>query len=350
MNTPIWYVGGKSAGHIMPLVTLAQASAKPAVFITTHRALDKQIISNADLDAEHCALFIPDIQRKKFWLYPWHIALWLYAGIRLTKLFLSARPEKVVSTGGLSAVPVFLWAFVFRVPCELFELNATPGDAVRILAPLSTRIFYCYKTAAHYLPEKKLHYKPYPVRAFNGVSQYESRIQLELNPRKRTICFLGGSQGSHFINDFAQKLISQFSPNDIQVIHQAGGQSEIVRSWYAEHGYKACVVDYYNDIELLYSAADFVVCRAGAGTLWELEYMNTRTCIIPLETAATDHQVHNARALCAQKPEQFSMFTQAQAEKSIESIISFWGLESQLPADFQDHDDLAADDLLFHQQ
>ena len=44
MNKSIWYVGGKSAGHIMPLITLAHQAGAPAVFITTHRPLDKKII------------------------------------------------------------------------------------------------------------------------------------------------------------------------------------------------------------------------------------------------------------------------------------------------------------------
>ncbi len=154
--------------------------------------------------------------------------------------------------------------------------------------------------------------------------RHEARLNLKLDPEKKTICFLGGSQGSQFINDFALKIISRFLPADIQVIHQAG-PADVSRlaAWYAEHNYTAFVIDYYAQIELFYSAADLVICRAGAGTLWELEYMNIPTFIIPLETAITDHQLHNAQALCAQKPQQFFMVRQKDAEKNIEEIISF---------------------------
>jgi UDP-N-acetylglucosamine--N-acetylmuramyl-(pentapeptide) pyrophosphoryl-undecaprenol N-acetylglucosamine transferase len=323
MNKIVWYVGGKSAGHIMPLITLARQANIPAVFITTHRELDKKIIDGAGLKSTHCPLYLPDIQRKKFWLFPFHAAVWSFTFVKLLFLFFKTRPEKVISTGGLSAVPVFLFAKIFRIPCELFELNATPGDAVKFLAPLSSKVFYCYKTALQHLEHKALYYKPYPVREFSVIDSYSARKKLGFSPAKKTICFLGGSQGSQFINDFSLRIVSRFSPQEIQVIHQAGpADAARLAAWYAENKYTAFVVDYYSEIELLYSAADLVVCRAGAGTLWELEYMNIPTCIIPLETSLTDHQLHNAQALCAQKPEQFFMVRQAQADSAIEKIIS----------------------------
>ncbi len=346
MNKSIWYVGGKSAGHIMPLITLAHQAGAPAVFITTHRPLDKKIIDSAMVRytvhpecspigecieghgthharLTHCPLYLPDIQRKKFWLFPFHAAVWSFAFAKLLFLYIKTHPEKVVSTGGLSAVPVFLFAKLFRIPCELFELNAIPGDAVKFLAPLSSKVFYCYKTTLQHLEHKALYYKPYPVREFSVIDSYSARKQLGLSPAKKTICFLGGSQGSQFINDFALRIVTRFSPHEIQVIHQAGSaDASRLAAWYAENKYQAFVVDYYSEIELLYSAADLVICRAGAGTLWELEYMNVPTCIIPLETSSTDHQLHNAQALCAQKPQQFFMVCQADADKNIENILS----------------------------
>ncbi len=323
----VWYVGGKSAGHIIPLITLALESNRPSVLITSSRELDKQIVAQARVDAEHYTLHIPDIQRKKIWLYPWYAATWVYAGIQLARLYLRTRPQKIISTGGIISVPVFLWAKIMRIPCYLFELNAVPGDAVALLAPFSTGVFYCYKTAAAYLPEKKIQYKPYPVRELALVSAYQARSALGLDPEKKTLCFLGGSQGSLFINELARRIVAYNRPDNIQIIHQTGAAGyESVAQWYADNGYKAFVVDFYKDIDLLYAACDGVVCRAGAGTLWELEFIGVPTCIIPLQTAATDHQVHNARALCAQKPEQFMMLLQSDAERRIPELRSFLSL------------------------
>jgi len=347
----------------MPLITLSHSATERAVFITTHRDLDRKLIDQIKRHPEcfsseksiegriqHIALYIPDIERKKIWLYPWYVLTWLWAAIRLVKLSFRARPKKVVSTGGLCAVPVFLTAWLLKIPCELFELNAVPGDAVRILAPLSRTIFYCYKTAAQYLPENKIRYKPYPVRSFTTVTAYEARGALGLSPHKKTICFLGGSQGSHFINGLARKIVERFSPGDIQIVHQTGpADHQESAAWYAQRNYTAFVVDFYPEIETLYCAADFVICRAGAGTLWELEYMNIPTCIIPLETAATDHQKYNAQALCSQKPEQFTCLLQEYAEKNSDAIVSLFSREVPESRWHADHEDLSLQDPLFHE-
>ena len=82
MKSSIWYVGGKSAGHIIPLITLAGKENKTAVFITTHRGLDKKLIDNAAA-SRHIALYLPDVQRKKVWLYPWYMLTWFWASMRL---------------------------------------------------------------------------------------------------------------------------------------------------------------------------------------------------------------------------------------------------------------------------
>lgn len=311
-------MGGKSAGHIVPLLTLARQNGARAVFITTHRALDKKIVNMGI----HLPLYLPDIHLKKFWTYPFHALVWTCAFVRLTLLYVKARPERVISTGGLCAVPVFLFAKLFNIPCELFELNAMPGKAVTLLAPLSTTLFYCYTVAAKHLSHTNMHYRLYPVREITPLSTCEARGLLQLDPYKKTICFLGGSQGSQFINDFACKLLAHFSPAEIQVVHQTGSlDAERLKTWYRENNYTAYVVDYHSQIELLYSAADLIVCRAGAGTLWELASLHIPTCIIPLETAATDHQLHNAQALCVQKPQQFFMLRQSDAENNIACVM-----------------------------
>ena len=46
-----------------------------------------------------------------------------------------------------------------------------------------------------------------------------------------------------------------------------------------------------------YRAADLVVCRAGAMTVAELCAWGKASVLVPLPTAAADHQTYNARAL-----------------------------------------------------
>ena len=54
------------------------------------------------------------------------------------------------------------------------------------------------------------------------------------------------------------------------------------------------------DMSLVYSAADAVVCRAGASTLAELNALGIPVIVVPWAASADDHQSHNARAFAAQ--------------------------------------------------
>lgn len=333
-SNTVWYVGGKSAGHIVPLITLAKQQQKKSIFITTHRALDKQLI--AGTQARHVALYLPDFFRNKWWLFLWYAALFIYACIRTIVLYSTTRPERVVSTGGLCALPVCLVAWLFRVPIDLHELNVIPGKAVLVLARISTRVFYCYPATAHYLNVPHAHYVAYPVRAFSRLTKQDARILLGLDPEKRTVCFLGGSQGSDYINSLAREIIKQ---GDFQVIHQTGAKAYLaVRAWYQKHNVNACVVDYYRTIEHLYAASDIIICRSGAGTLWEIAQFGTPTCIIPLELTHNDHQVHNAQALCTSKPDQFICMRQQDIPAQFNTLMAFVrGPEVQL-LDHRGHD------------
>ena len=97
---------------------------------------------------------------------------------------------------------------MLRIERELFELNAIPGDAVRFLAPLSTKVYYCYSNVTQYLSGAHLAYAPYPVRMHEPLSKAEARHQLGLNPHVLTIGIVGGSQGSAFLNSYAQECIT----------------------------------------------------------------------------------------------------------------------------------------------
>ena len=55
--------------------------------------------------------------------------------------------------------------------------------------------------------------------------------------------------------------------------------------------------EYINDMDVCMSAADVVVCRAGASSLSELQAMGKASILIPSPNVAENHQYHNAMAL-----------------------------------------------------
>jgi UDP-N-acetylglucosamine--N-acetylmuramyl-(pentapeptide) pyrophosphoryl-undecaprenol N-acetylglucosamine transferase len=82
----------------------------------------------------------------------------------------------------------------------------------------------------------------------------------------------------------------------------------MVKTAYNEAGFDHQVNDYIYDIEKIYAECDIVICRAGASTIFELIASETPSILIPLPTAANNHQLYNAMFLsrlgCAELIEQ----------------------------------------------
>jgi UDP-N-acetylglucosamine--N-acetylmuramyl-(pentapeptide) pyrophosphoryl-undecaprenol N-acetylglucosamine transferase len=315
-------VAGKSGGHIIPCLTIAQHNnphnTQPLLlFFSSNTPLDKTILSH------HKAV-------------TWHIALPLStrAGSYIKTLFnafssfiisffylCKHRPEKIITTGGIVAIPTCIAGFILRIPIVIYSLDAAPGKAIKALTPLAQSIVTCFASAQHYFPAHKCSVAPYPIKyksTDNKIDQHYAQESLGLSPNKKTILILGGSQGSLFLNECMKQWIADpsFDTDALQIIHQTGStDSTDWQALYASHNTIAHVFSYYPDLALMYAAADLIVCRAGAGTLFEIKFFNKPCIIIPLSTNTTDHQVDNARAMANEYPELFCAIAQNDVEK-----------------------------------
>ena len=113
---------------------------------------------------------------------------------------------------------------------------------------------------------------------------------------------VGGSQGARAVNDAmiaaAPRLVASARP--LALTHQTGERDLArVRQGYAAAGLKAVVEPFFHDMNARMRAADLLVARAGASTIAELTVLGRPAVLVPLPTAADDHQRKNARALAA---------------------------------------------------
>jgi UDP-N-acetylglucosamine--N-acetylmuramyl-(pentapeptide) pyrophosphoryl-undecaprenol N-acetylglucosamine transferase len=134
-----------------------------------------------------------------------------------------------------------------------------------------------------------------------------------MSPSKKTIFINGGSQGSVIINNCVKNWLN-LNPHLyslIQIIHQTGTADPTNwQSLYNDLEIPAHVFSYKDDLSLCYAAADVVICRAGAGTLFESLFFKKPCIIIPLEASSTSHQKDNARAISRKYPELMTMATE----------------------------------------
>lgn len=332
LSQPVLCVAaGKSGGHLIPALQLAQRwyDKHPdgsVVLCTYGTQLDQKIYVQYPLIKHVQAFSFTTFVARKLWLYPIITLQALKACVTSWRMLRAMRPEKVITTGGFVALPVSIAARVLGIPVEVYELNVHAGKAVKALALLGAKIFVVFEATLKQFSKATL--VDYPIRFIDKdfyvaaearrilAAQIASRIPLV--DSRRTLFVLGGSQGSQYLNDLVLKFIAAKPQlhDKIQIIHQAGGNAERYAQVYEQHKIPHLVFDFHVAIAACYQAADVTICRAGAGTLFELKFFKRPAIVIPLVAASTGHQAANAHALARQRPELFAVWAQVAIDRN----------------------------------
>ena len=219
----------------------------------------------------------------------------------LPKSFLEARkiiknfsPDVVVGAGGYVTGSVLLMASLMRIPTLVMDSNALPGFTNRQLARFIDKAALTFEEAVPYFGKKGM-VTGNPVR----------KEFFEIQPRSRSaelnLLIFGGSQGARAINNAmaeALALLGEFKER-LNITHQTGKPDfDKIKERYEREGWKSADVRaYISDMVSEFEKADLVICRAGATTCAELSAAGKAGIMIPLPTAADDHQRKNAEAL-----------------------------------------------------
>jgi len=323
-------VAGKSGGHIIPCLTLAKAWKEKnplgiVISISTNTTLDRTLTTTATINHRYY-LSLDNVPRHvlKMPIFGLQLLCCFWTNYRILR---KQRPIKVISTGGYIAIPTVLAAYVLRIPVELWELNATPGRALRFLSPYATRIYTCFIEAQKYLPQKKCAVAAYPIRyrQEEKITPERARNILGFDQQRVTLFILGGSQGSTSLSALMSALINQFPElaHKIQCIHQTGASDNTFwKTLYGQHNIPAYVFGYCHDLAPLLCAADIVISRAGAGAIFEIDFFEKTCVLVPLQTDLTSHQQDNALAYAHRQPDRaYCCMTEQEALKKIHELV-----------------------------
>ncbi len=218
----------------------------------------------------------------------------------LPKSFLEARklvkvfkPDVVVGAGGYVTGAVLLMASLLKIPTLAMDSNALPGFTNRRLARFVTKAALTFEEALPYFGNKG-------VVTGNPVRKEFFEIKPKERSEKLNLLLFGGSQGARGINlamIAALKHLEAVKDN-LNIVHQTGKYDhDTVKSGYAENGWdKADVREYISDIVSEFEKTDLIISRAGATTCAEVAAAGKAAIMVPLPTAADDHQRNNAEA------------------------------------------------------
>lgn len=312
-RTWIVVAGGGTVGHVSPGVAIAEALVRRGLprdaihFVGSRRGVEATRVPSAGFSLS----LLPGrgIQRR-LTLANVAAAAGLAAAFVAAFLILARRrPAVVLSLGGYASAPCGLAAAVLRIPIVVAEQNAVPGAANRLVGRAAKAAAVSFEGTA--LPRAV--YTGNPVRdevlavdrRGDGAA---ARQALGIGPGRRVILAYGGSLGARTINRAVWGALDAWEGRgDLAVRHIVGDRGWAERPERADElaavlpdaldRLQYQLLTYEERMPLALAAADVVVSRAGASTVFELAAVGVASILVPLPIATEDHQTANAQAL-----------------------------------------------------
>lgn len=294
--------GGGTGGHIYPAIAIANELKRrflnaEFLFVGAEDRMEMEKVPEAGYAIK--GLWISGIQRKltlSNLMFPFKLISSLYNARKIINKF---KPDVVIGTGGFASGPLLQVATSKGVPALIQEQNSYPGITNKLLAKQVDKICVAYSNLERFFPASKIIKTGNPVRQdlLDISSKREMAIQhFNLNEGKQTLLVLGGSLGAKAINDLMVDELDYLQTLNIQVIWQCG---KLYYNDYKLYGNtkNVQVLEYVNNMDYAYAAADFVISRAGASSVSELCIVGKPVVFVPSPYVAEDHQTKNANAV-----------------------------------------------------
>lgn len=300
MDSLILIAAGGTGGHVFPGLAVAEemAARGPGIRVefvgsTAPLGLERRIVPLAGLKL-HLLPVLP-LNTSSVAARLRGLVLLPLGMVKALFLLLRSRPNAVLGIGGYASGPLVLMASLLRIPTVLLEPNAIPGFTNRMLKPFVRQAACAFESTLPRFGDKGV-LTGNPVR-----SSFKALPAKAHQPPFRLLCF-GGSQGSRVLSEALVKALPSLPGEEsLSIVHQTGPtQLEGIKDAYRAAGRKAQVVPFIDDMSQAFANADVVLCRAGATTIAELTVAGKAAILVPLRSAADDHQTSNAKALAAQ--------------------------------------------------
>ena len=315
--------GGGTGGHIYPALAIAKAIKEmnlnsSILFVGAKNKMEMEKVPNEGFSIK--GLWISGFKRSlsaQNLLIPLKLFVSVIHSFLIIKKF---KPNVVIGTGGFASGPILKVAQWLGLPTLIQEQNSYPGITNRILSKNANRICVAYDGMENFFPKCKIRLTGNPIRAnlIDSKSYDGAKLYFDLNPKIKTLVVIGGSLGSKRINELIRSNLDFFKKLNLQVLWQCGS---IYYKKYSEISSKNIFIKpFISNMEKLYAAADFIISRAGAGTISELCCVGKPILLIPSPNVTANHQYHNAMALVNEKAA--LMIEEKELEENFQKKIS----------------------------
>lgn len=302
-NPKVIISGGGTGGHVFPAIAIADEIRKMIpgsefLFVGAKGKLEMEKVPAAGYKI--IGLPIAGLQRNlslKNLSFPFKL---LSSWIKARKIVKEFQPDVAIGVGGYASGPLLFAASIQKIPCLIQEQNSFAGITNKILGERVDTICVAFEGMEKFFPKNKIVVTGNPVRdeMVDIVGKKEKAIEhFKLDPAKKTLLVIGGSLGAWSINEAIEKNLDEWEKQGFQLVWQTGKlfneraeTSAKNRNWIKVHSF-------IQKMDYAYAVADLIVSRAGAIAVSEISLVQKPAILIPLPSAAEDHQSKNALEL-----------------------------------------------------
>ncbi len=295
--------GGGTGGHIFPALAIANALKQrlpqaKIQFVGTDNRMEMERVPEAGYPI--IGLPVAGFDRKRLWRNV-GVLLKLWRSSRMAKKIVrDFKPDVAIGVGGYASGPTLAAAQQAHVPTLIQEQNSYAGVTNKLLAKDADRICVAYDNMERFFPADRIVMTGNPVRKslFDcKLTPAEAREALGFPADELLVVVVGGSLGARSVNDATFAAMDAITATGANLLWQTG---KIYYDEFAEKTQgkqKVKTMAFLPDMATVYRAATFVISRAGASTISELQLLGVPAILIPSANVAEDHQRKNAMAL-----------------------------------------------------
>ncbi len=307
MRKAVFIAGGGTGGHIYPAMAIAHSLRTMAPDLQIHFVGSRGGLESKIIPEHGFPLHLVPIGKlnhnvslaerlKTLVSLPISFLVSLF-------LLLKYRPLIIVGVGGFVSAPILFTGALLRFRTVIWEPNAFPGMANRLLVNWVGLALVVFEEAKTIFERKirRIQIVGLPIRQeienLRDLGAETMTSQNSFGPMK--ILIFGGSQGARGINNTVCEALTSGEEwlRDFDFIHQTGSLDySSIKERYLAKGARVSVREYLPEIFKEYRWADLIVCRAGASTISELAAAGKAAVLIPFPFAADNHQQRNAEA------------------------------------------------------
>ena len=280
--------GGGTGGHFFPALAFMEfvKDREKTLFVGAKRGIEYKLKDKIPAEKIFLEVYpfrgVPLKERLKA----------IYYFIKSQKEIKVSGDFKSLVFGGYASLPLGIYTIRRRKPLFIHEQNSIPSKTNRLLSKKAEEIFITFEYTRKYFKNAKKVGIPVRKELLQKIDKREAKEKLGLDPEKETLLILGGSQGALFLNKFALELAKYTT---MQIILISGMKHYDSLKEFISERFK--ILPFSLNMNLIYSATDFAISRAGAGTITELSLYGIPTLFIPYPYAADDHQYYNAKEI-----------------------------------------------------